>query len=109
MSMIGPGPTRVVDFITVEGFKSIKRVTGLPIYPINILIGPNGAGKTNLMEAFLLLDRIRNGNLQEYVIRAGGANRILHFGSAITQASDSRNFMPRGHVPLRNNARIDRV
>ena len=76
---------RVVDFITVEGFKSIKRVTGLPLNPINILIGPNGAGKTNLIEAFSLLDRIRNGNLQEYVIRAGGANRILHFGSAITQ------------------------
>ena len=33
----------------------------------------------------MLLDRIRNGNLQEYVIRAGGANRILHFGSAMTQ------------------------
>ena len=57
----------------------------MPLNPINILIGPNGAGKTNLIEAFLLLDRIRNGNLQEYVIRAGGTNRILHFGSAMTQ------------------------
>ena len=85
MSMPGATPARVVDWITVEGFKSIQRVEELPLNPINILIGPNGAGKTNLIEAFLLLDRIRNGNLQEYVIRAGGANRILHFGSAMTQ------------------------
>ena len=85
MSMPDATPARVVDCITVEGFKSIQRVEELPLSPINILIGTNGAGKTNLIEAFLLLDRIRNGNLQEYVIRAGGANRILHFGYATTQ------------------------
>ena len=85
MSMLDTTPARVVDCITVEGFKSIERVEELPLNPINILIGPNDAGKTNLIEAFLLLDRIHNGSLQEYVIRSGGANRILHFGSAITQ------------------------
>ena len=85
MSMPGATPARVVDCITVEGFKSIQRVEELPLNPINILIGPNGAGKTNLIDVFSLLDRIRSGRLQERVIRSGGANRILHFGSAITR------------------------
>ena len=65
MSMLGATPARVVDCITVEGFKSIERVKELPLNPINILIGPNGAGKTNLIDVFSLLDRIRSGRLQE--------------------------------------------
>jgi predicted ATPase len=73
-----------LDWITVEGFKSIKRIDRLPLEPINIVIGANGSGKSNLIGVFSFLREIRSGRLQEYVIRSGGADRILHFGSRMT-------------------------
>ncbi len=73
-----------LDWISVEGFKSIDSITRLQLRPINILIGPNGAGKSNFVGVFSFLNAIRAGNLQNYVIRAGGADKILHFGSKST-------------------------
>ena len=73
-----------LDWITVEGFKSIKSVD-VELLPINVLIGSNGAGKSNFMEVFSLLNAIRLGGLRDYVMRCGGADKILHFGSKTTQ------------------------
>ena len=73
-----------VDSITIEGFKSIGKVENLRLGPINVLIGSNGSGKSNFVEVFSFLQTIRAGNLQSYVIRSGGADRILHFGSRRT-------------------------
>jgi energy-coupling factor transporter ATP-binding protein EcfA2 len=43
--------------ITIENFKSIKRVT-LKLKPgINLLVGPNRAGKTNILEAIYFLSK----------------------------------------------------
>ena len=64
-----------LDWITVEGFKSIKRIDRLPLAPINIVIGANGSGKSNLIGVFSFLREIRSGRLQEYVIRSGGADK----------------------------------
>ena len=74
-----------LDWITVEGFKSIELIDCLEIRPINVLIGPNGAGKSNFIGAFSFLNAVREGNLRNYVMRAGGADKILHFGSNTTQ------------------------
>ena len=74
-----------LDWITVEGFKSIELIDRLEIRPINVLIGPNGAGKSNFIGAFSFLNAVREGNLRNYVMRAGGADKILHFGSNTTQ------------------------
>ena len=71
--------------ITIKGFRSIGSVEGLPIRPINVLIGANGSGKSNFLSVFKLLQAIRAGELQNYVARAGGADRILHFGSKVTE------------------------
>ena len=73
-----------LDCITIEGFRSIKRIERLPLEPINVLIGPNGAGKSNFIGAFSFLGEIRAGRLKEYVVQAGGADRILHFGAKAT-------------------------
>jgi predicted ATPase len=70
-----------LDYITVKGFKSIRSIEKLELRPINILIGPNGSGKSNLLGVFAFLHEIREGRLQNYVIEAGGAEKILHFGS----------------------------
>ena len=75
---------RTLDSITVKGFKSIACIEGLALGPINVLIGPNGSGKSNFLGIFSFLHAIGAGNLREYVIRSGGPDRILHFGSKVT-------------------------
>ena len=74
-----------LDSITVEGFKSIASVKDLKLGPVNVLIGPNGSGKSNFIGVFAFLHAIRSGRLQDYVMRAGGADRIQHFGSRTTK------------------------
>ena len=74
-----------LEWITVEGFKSIRSVERLPLMPLNVLIGPNGSGKSNFVGVFSFLQAVRFEGLQEYVTRAGGADRILHFGSKVTR------------------------
>ena len=71
--------------ITIKGFRSIGSVEDLAIRPINVLIGANGSGKSNFLGVFKLLQAIRAGELQNYVARAGGADKILHFGSKVTE------------------------
>ena len=55
---------------------------------MTVLIGPNGSGKSNFIGVFSFLNAIREGRLQEYVIRAGGADKVLHFGSRVTEYLD---------------------
>jgi predicted ATPase len=75
-----------LDFITVKGFKSIASLR-LDLRPINVLIGANGSGKSNFISIFSFLNEIREGRLQDYVRRAGGADQLLHFGSKILTRS----------------------
>src|SRR5256885_7551160 len=79
-----------LDYITVRGFKSIASLEKLPLKSINILIGANGSGKSNFIGVFSFLHAIREGHLQDYVVKAGGAEKILHFGSKITEQTKFR-------------------
>ena len=81
MKKIEFGP---IDWITVEGFRSIARVERLPLKPINVLIGANGSGKSNLIGVFAFLRAWHLGKIDEYVELSGGASRNLHFGSKVT-------------------------
>ncbi len=78
-------PTNALDYITIRGFKSIASIEKLPLRPINVVIGPNGSGKSNFIGSFDFLHDICEGRLQGYVITAGGAERVLHFGSKNTK------------------------
>ena len=75
----------MLNRITIEGFKSIKRIEELELGRINVLIGPNGSGKSNFIGALSFLQALRAGSLRDYVTRAGGADRVLHFGSKTTE------------------------
>ncbi|MBP8109382.1 MAG: AAA family ATPase [Caldilineaceae bacterium] len=79
-----------LDFITVRGFKSIASVEALQLGAINILVGPNGCGKSNFIGVFSFLNAMRSGHLQQYVLTAGGAEKVLHFGSKVTSAVEIR-------------------
>jgi predicted ATPase len=74
-----------LDYITIKGFKSIASLDKLSLKPVNLLIGPNGSGKSNFIGVFAFLHAIREGRLRDYVTRAGGAEKLLHFGSKTTK------------------------
>lgn len=74
-----------LDWISIEGFKSIASSGRVFLRPINLVIGANGAGKSNFIEVFSLLQKISQGHLQDYVRTAGGAQEILHFGTNTTE------------------------
>jgi predicted ATPase len=78
-------PSTALDYITVKGFKSIASIEKLQLRPVNLLIGSNGSGKSNFIGVFAFLHAIREERLQDYVIRAGGAEKLLHFGSKTTK------------------------
>src|SRR6266478_4465629 len=78
-------PSNALDYITIKGFKSIASIEKLPLRPINVVIGANGSGKSNFIGVFDFLHTIREGRLRNYVTEAGGAEKILHFGSKTTK------------------------
>ena len=72
--------------ISIEGYKSIYAIEGLPLRSINVLIGANGSGKSNFLGALKLLRKavMSGSEMSEYVALSGGADRLLHFGSKVT-------------------------
>lgn len=83
----GPAPKEKgeLDYLTVKGFRSIKSIEKLELRPINVLVGANGSGKSNFVGVLAFLGVLRQGQLVAYTDAAGGAERILHFGSKVTQ------------------------
>src|ERR1035441_5412702 len=83
--LLNPMPANALDYITIKGFRSISSVEKLALRPINVLVGANGSGKSNFIGVFAFLHEIREGRLQHYVTAAGGAEKLLHFGSKTTK------------------------
>jgi predicted ATPase len=79
-----------LDTITVKGFKSIASIEDLKLRAINVVIGPNGSGKSNFVEVFGFLHAIGEGHLQDYVMKAGGADKLLYFGAKVTDRIEIR-------------------
>lgn len=72
--------------ISIEGFKSIRRLRGFSLNPgLNVLIGANGAGKSNFLEFFKLMEMMALNGLNEYVAKMGGAETFLFQGAATTE------------------------
>jgi predicted ATPase len=70
--------------LTIEGFKSIRKLENFELRPLNVLIGANGAGKSNFVDFFHLLRELIEQRLQFTVARAGGADACLYLGSKVT-------------------------
>lgn len=83
-------PSTALDYISIKGFKSIASIEKLPLRSVNILIGSNGSGKSNFIGVFAFLHAIREGRLRDYVMEAGGAEKVLHFGSKTTKQIEVR-------------------
>lgn len=72
--------------LTIEGFKSIRKLENFELGPLNVLIGANGAGKSNFVGFFRLLRELIEQRLQETVAtKEGGADACLYLGPKITK------------------------
>jgi predicted ATPase len=65
--------------VVLNGFKSIKTMD-LELRTLNVLIGANGAGKSNLVSFFKMLNEMMASRLQSYIVEAGRAQSVLHYG-----------------------------
>jgi len=70
--------------LKIEGYKSIQSLD-IELQSLNILIGANGVGKSNFIGFFKFVKKILDKDLQFYVAQQGGANKILYFGSKVTE------------------------
>jgi predicted ATPase len=75
-----------INKLTIEGFKSIRKLEDFGFRSLNVLIGANGAGKSNFVGFFRLLKEIVEQRLQ-LAIRTteGGADACLYLGPRVTQ------------------------
>jgi predicted ATPase len=97
-----------LDWISIEGFKSIASSGKIELRPINLVIGANGSGKSNFLNCFDLLHEFSKSldRFKEYVGGCGGANELLHFGSKHT-SSIRINFAIQGQQRLAFNLHED--
>jgi predicted ATPase len=99
--MVDLMPSSSIDYITIQGFKSIASIEKLALRPINVVIGANGSGKSNFIGVFQFLHEIREGRFWNYVTEAGGAERVLHFGSKTTREIYFDLSFAKGYYKLR--------
>lgn len=79
-----------ITTLTIEGFKSIRKLEDFELRPLNVLIGANGAGKSNFVSFFRLLREMVEERLQKAVVIEGGADALLHLGPKITSQIRAR-------------------
>src|SRR5579862_8255052 len=71
--------------LTIEGFKSVRKLEEFPLRALNVLIGANGAGKSNFVGFFRLLKEMIEQRLQQTLQSTeGGADACLYLGPKIT-------------------------
>lgn len=85
------------EWITIRGFKSIRAIERLPLRQINILIGANGAGKSNFLGFANLIAETYQGRLDNYVLRNGGADKLVFRGSKVTSTIELESMMDTRH------------
>lgn len=71
--------------LTIEGYKSIRKLENFELRALNVLIGANGVGKSNFLGLFRLLRELIAQRLQLHLGVEGGADRCLHLGPKETQ------------------------
>ncbi len=83
--------------ITIEGFKSIRKLEDFELRPLNVLIGANGAGKSNFVEFFRRLRELVEQRLWEVIRTTGGADAYLHLGPKVTRQIAGKVYFAGGY------------
>lgn len=74
-----------ISKLTIEGFKSIRKLEDFELRSLNVLIGANGTGKSNFVGFFDLLRELIDQRLSLAVEKEGGADACLYLGPKITK------------------------
>lgn len=85
---------RKIDFLTIEGFQSIRQLDRLELRDLNVLIGANGAGKSNFVAYFRMLGELVEQRLQVWTRARGGSDRLLTYG--IKETAQIKSFIEFG-------------
>lgn len=75
-----------ISSLSIEGFKSFRRLERLELGPLNVLIGANGSGKSNFLAAFELLSKACSAQQLSVHVEATGGHRLLHYGPKVTRS-----------------------
>lgn len=76
----------MISKLTIEGFKSIRKLEDFPLGAVNVLIGANGAGKSNFISFFRLVREMVEQRLQlALATMEGGADACLYLGPKVTR------------------------
>lgn len=82
--------------LTIEGFKSIRKLEDFELRALNVLIGSNGAGKSNFVSFFRLLKELIEQRLQVAIATMeGGADRCLYLGPKVTKTFGAKLYFGR--------------
>jgi predicted ATPase len=74
-----------LDWISIEGFKSVANSGKIQLRPINLVIGANGAGKSNLLQSIKFFSTAYKSSLSQAVVQEGGADELLYLGVKVTR------------------------
>lgn len=86
MSIATTPMSETISRLTIEGFKSIRKLDDFELRPLNVLIGSNGAGKSNFVGFFRLLRELIEQRLQVALSATeGGADGSLYMGPKLTE------------------------
>lgn len=83
---------KILNKLTIRGFKSIQNLEDFELGQLNIIVGANGAGKSNLISFFKMMKLFMAGNLRSYVNEQGGAGDLMFNGIKETDKIDVRMF-----------------
>ncbi len=95
--------------LTIEGYRSIRKLEDFELRALNVLIGANGSGKSNFVSFFRLLREMVEQRLQlALATMEGGADACLFLGPKVTSRFAAKlNFGPYGYefslVPTPDN------
>jgi len=70
--------------LTIEGFKSIRKLDRFQLQSLTVLIGANGAGKSNFVEFLRLIRAIAKGDWPIHVAKEGGGDGLFFGGPKTT-------------------------
>lgn len=74
-----------IQKISIQGYKSIRKLPPFGLRDVNVLIGPNGAGKSNFVSFFKLLHELIEQGLGFHINLEGGADAALFMGPKETK------------------------
>src|ERR1035438_1634986 len=78
--------------VSIEGFKSIRKLEDFELRSLNVMIGANGAGKSNFVGFFRLLRELIEQRLQLVLAMEGGADACLFMGPKVTEQLTAKFF-----------------